>query len=268
VDFNNFTYELSLEKEIEKYRNILLGLLHPAGMKVLGRYYLNGANSHNFTSTSASSTGHTLSYYTGNPGSSATMTADFVNQSNNIVKFTGLSGANLPTFIAPGNTLKMTNANGDIVYAEVTGSIDGTANTVTLKDNVWLTFANVAYAIGNSGSSIINISSLTNSYNVVNNGNYSNTAYPLRDIVRAGDKVLLANNTSRQVANVDYSRSIIYLTTTLSANSGNSLLSVNRTFTTSNVIIYGPLGIQYIPELTTEDGRTLITEDGNILLLG
>jgi uncharacterized protein (DUF4213/DUF364 family) len=34
------------------------------------------------------------------------------------------------------------------------------------------------------------------------------------------------------------------------------------------VIIYGPVGLQYYPELTTESGITIITEDGKIILLG
>ena len=33
-------YQITLEKEIAKYRETLLSLLHPSGMKVLGRYAL------------------------------------------------------------------------------------------------------------------------------------------------------------------------------------------------------------------------------------
>jgi hypothetical protein len=36
-DFNNFTYILSVEKEITKYRKIIYDLLHPAGAKVIGQ---------------------------------------------------------------------------------------------------------------------------------------------------------------------------------------------------------------------------------------
>ena len=38
--YNNYTYQITVEKEIQKYRDILLGLLHPTGMQVLGRYAL------------------------------------------------------------------------------------------------------------------------------------------------------------------------------------------------------------------------------------
>ena len=51
--YNNFTYQITVEKEISKYRDILLNLLHPSGMKVLGRYVLKSNAS--FTSTAYTS---------------------------------------------------------------------------------------------------------------------------------------------------------------------------------------------------------------------
>jgi hypothetical protein len=69
------------------------------------------------------------------------------------------------------------------------------------------------------------------------------------------------------VSNVDYINNKIYVPTNFAANS-NSYLTVNRTFIATDVKIYGPTGVQYIPELTTESGDTLLTENGNIILLG
>jgi hypothetical protein len=34
------------------------------------------------------------------------------------------------------------------------------------------------------------------------------------------------------------------------------------------VIIYGPLGLQYFPELITESGQTITTENDEIILIG
>jgi hypothetical protein len=54
----------------------------------------------------------------------------------------------------------------------------------------------------------------------------------------------------------------------------NSYIAVKRTFIANSTIssnqikIYGSAGLPYIPELTTEDGDTLITEDGKTILLG
>ena len=140
-------------------------------------------------------------------------------------------------------------------------------NNVILRDNVWLTYANVAYVRANSGSNVINISSLTGSYDIVNGGAYSNTSYPLKDIVFAGDKVLVANNTEKTVQSVDYVQSTITLTTNLTANA-NSLMSVQRTVTATDVVIYGPVGLQYFTEIVTQDGNTLTTQDDQIILIG
>jgi len=137
-----------------------------------------------------------------------------------------------------------------------------------------LTYANVAFVSGNSGSNVINITSLTNAYNIVNNGQYSNTAYPIKDIVYVGDSVLVDNNTSKIVQSVDFENDRIYLTSNLTSNVGNSLMAVNRTFVANTalnsrqIFIYGAVGQVYVPELTTEDGFTITTEDDRTLLLG
>lgn len=265
--YNNYTYELTLEKEISKYRNTLLDLLHPTGTRVLGRYALKSNSALNLSADSLLEEGHTLGYYTGDPGSYATMTSSWTNQSNNIVEFHALVGANLEQIIVPGDSITLTTTDGFKVHSEVV-SVSGTpANTVTLTDNTWLTFANVAYVAANSGNTVINISSLTGSYDIINNGNYSNTAYPLMDIVFAGDKILVANNTEKTVSSVNYVQGTITLTSPLTS-SVNSLMSVMRTVSTNDVTIQGFVGIVFYPELTTEDGTIITTEDGKVILLG
>ena len=267
--YNNYTYRITLEKEIAQYRDTLLNLLHPTGMKVLGRYALNSNTSVDYTASSLLENGHTLGYYTVNPGSYATMVTDFTNQSNNIIKFYGLSVANLQEIIIPGDIVTLTTTDGFKVHSQViTVSIgNNDANSVLVTDNTWLTFANVAYITANAGSNVINITSLTGSYDIINNGSYSNTAYPLKDIVYAGDKVLVANNTERTVQSVDYVGGTITLASVLT-NVANSLMSVNRTVSTSDVRIDGFEGLVFYPELLTQSGQILTTEDGNILLIG
>jgi hypothetical protein len=268
--YNNFTYELTVEKEIAKYRDVLLNLLHPTGMKVVGRFAMK-SNSHiDYHGLEALYTGKTLSNYTGYPGSSVTMVSDFTHPSNNIIKFNDLAGANLAGFLFSNSIIEVTPTNGPNIRSELI-SFSTVSNTVVLKTNTWLTFANVAFVSSNTHSNVINIKSLTNSYNIVNNGNYSNTSYPLKDIVYAGDKILIGSNTSnsRVVSSVDYENGIIYLTSNSSLTSTNTLLSVNRTLSAQTAVrIYGPLGQQYIPQLTTENGDILTTEAGQIILLG
>lgn len=265
--YNNFTYIITVEKEIAKYRETLLNLLHPAGMKMLGRYALKcNTEVFNITSVEAINKGYTLQHFTGYAGSSVTMTTDFVNKSNNIVQFNYLVGANLADFITNQNSLEIKPTNGPYIKCEV-DSVDPVANTVTLRNNTWLTFANVAYTQASANTNTINIISVTNSYDIINNGEYSNTAYKIKDIVYAGDYVSIQNNSPLLVTNVDYLNSVLYVSGNVSSNS-NGLMAVKRTLDTTDIKIWGPEGLQYIPELTTEDGYTLTTEAGVVIILG
>jgi len=83
----------------------------------------------------------------------------------------------------------------------------------------------------------------------------------------AGDKVLVANNTEKTVQSVDWEGGTVTLTTNL-ANTVNSLMSVQRTVSTTDVIIYGPIGLISVPELVTQNNETIITQDNDILLIG
>lgn len=231
-NYNNFTYQITVEKEISKYRKALLDLLHPTGMKVIGRYPLKSNAAIDFGITDFMNTGNVLSYFTSSYNSGLTMVTDFTNQSNNIIKFNNLYGANLETFITTNSSIQITSVNNHYISSEVI-AINNSANTVTLKDNVWLTFANVAQITANASSNVVHVSYLTNSYDVINNGKYSNANYPLLDIVRVGDNILVANNTSKTVSDINYANSTIYLSTNLT-NTVNSLMSVARTFTANS----------------------------------
>ena len=265
--YNNYTYQITLEKEIAKYRDTLLNLVHPTGMQVIGRYAMKSNSLLDFTNTNFLNTGYSLGYYTGDQGSYVTMSSTWDNASNNIVNFKSLVGAKLSTFLFANSSLVMTLSNGFKISSEVVNVHSNGANTALLKDNVWLTYANVAYVHANSGSNVINISSLTGSYDIVNGNAYSNTAYPLKDIVFAGDKVLVANNTEKTVQSVDYVQGTVTLTTNLSSNA-NSLMSVQRTVSTTDVMIYGSVGLRYHAELLTQSGYNITSQDDNLILIG
>ena len=98
-NFNNYTYQITLEKEIDKYRTTLLNLVHPTGMKVIGRYALKSNSEYDFAFSDFMEQGAPLYFHTGNTSSNATMTSTFTNQSNNIIKLDNLNGANIKTFI-------------------------------------------------------------------------------------------------------------------------------------------------------------------------
>ena len=48
-DYNNFTYQITVEKAISDYRNTLLNLLHPSGIKLIGRFALKSNSTALFT---------------------------------------------------------------------------------------------------------------------------------------------------------------------------------------------------------------------------
>jgi len=269
TEYNNYTYEITLEKEIAKYRNTLLELLHPAGMQVIGRFAMKGNAAFKHTGTGLLDTAHTLGYYTGETGSYVTMTSSPSSPSSNIVYFNALAGANLQNIVTPGDSLLITTSGGFQIYATANTVFDGSSNTVTLMEQPWLTFANVAYISANANSSIINILGVTGSYDIVNNGNYSNTAYPMKDVVYPGDLITIGSNTFQfLVTGVNAVQGLLYLGSNVASNISNSLITVTRTINTNNVQIFGAVGEVYFPEITDEHGNIITTESGNIILLG
>jgi hypothetical protein len=273
VDYNNYTYQITLEKEIEKYRSALLNLLHPTGMKVRGRYAMKSNGSMQTHIVEALQTGRLLYDSTKANASNVLMTNsnDFTVPSTNIIKMYNLgTGVNIANIFFANSTISFTTANGRQFTSQV-NTINYSANTITVKDNVWLTFANVANVSGSAGQSTINISTVyTSSYNIINNGNYTQANNPLADIIVVGDYVKLnnvvyvvnsLNTTNNIITSITLNNNLSYATT------GN--LTVNRVLsaTAQYVKIFGPFGQQYIPQLTDELGNILTTESGSAILI-
>jgi hypothetical protein len=272
-NYNNFTYQITVDKEIAKYREALLSLLHPAGTKVIGRYALKSNNALDLHILDSAFQAHTLYFYTNTAAANAVIRTDFANLSSNVITFYNLgTGVNIANFIFANSTISLGPTNGPNVHSEIT-SIDPATNTITIAANTWLTFPNVANISAVSSCTTINILSLTGTYDIINNGVYSNTAYPLKDIIFVGDQVRV-NGAIRTVSSINYETGNIVLSSAVTANAGANL-SVARTFSAGGdinkqhqVIIYGPLGLQYYPELITESGETITTENDEILLIG
>jgi hypothetical protein len=273
--FNNFTYEIIVEKSIQSYKDILLNLLHPSGARAIGKYRMRSNGEIQAHMTSALSQGQTLYYYTNDASANVQMVTDFNQKYTNIMKLNNIgTGTNIATFILPNTFIRLTPTIGPNIYSKITG-VDYLSNTVSIEEKTILTFSSVAKVRANASSNTINITELTNTYNIINNGVYSNTAYPLKDIVYIGDRILIPNNTVRTVRNIDFANNTLTVSSPLTANS-NGYMTVRRaTFVAGGtidradqIIFYGPVGVQYFPELATEDGRLLTTEDGRIIILG
>lgn len=272
--YNNYTYQITVQKEIAKYREVLMNLLHPTGMKLIGRYALKSNSSMNFTAQQATANGYSLNFYTGvNPY--ATMYSDFTNKSNNIVQFNNMpggSGVKLSDFMFENSTrLVLYSTIGNNVEGLVI-NVNDAANTVTLDTNTWLSFGNVIVAEATAGSNTINTHTFTANSWIANNRIYE-AQHPLQYIVYEGDTILL-NGETKVVKSVNYIANTITLTTNMTSDA-NTYLSVSRTFranTTTNydqIRVYGPIGLPYVnPQLLTETGEVLTTEDGVTILVG
>jgi hypothetical protein len=270
-NYNNFTYDLTVQKSFDAYKDALYKLLHPAGTKVIPINALKSSATLNVNSESFESNSLPLSYYTGTAGSNATVYATFTNPSNNIVKFDALSGANIATFINVNSTISATSTNGPNIFSKVV-SVNYTSNTVTLKDNVFLSFANVAYANVVSSNNGINITSVTNQYDVINNGEYSNTENKLEDIVFIGDSIRVYSNSINDytgtVTYVSYSNNVIFVSPAPSFTANSANVWIRRNLVSTNIKIYNSFGEAGTPYLTTQAGDVLITENNQVITLG
>jgi len=249
-------------------------------MQVFGRYLLKSNTSITKTVEKALQTGFTLYYYTNEAAANAVMKADYYSGNNkfalgsNIIKFNNIGGGtNIADFIFANSIVILSSQTGPNVKSDIV-SIDPTNNQITITSTSMLSYANVARGNGTANSNTINITEITGTYDLINNGLYSNTSNHLRDIMFAGDRLLIANNPPLEIQSINYDTKVVTLKTSLS-NTANSLITVSRTFTAGGTVpkqneikILGPQGIQYFPELITESGNTITTEGGSIILLG
>ena len=269
-EYNNFTYQLVVQKSFDAYKDILNKLLHPSGTKIVPVNALKSQENIVLHRESFESNSSTLAHYTGSAGSNATIYSTFTNPSNNIIKFDSLAGANLSAIMNVGSILSLTQDYGPNVYSEVI-SVNSSSNTAVIKDNVFLSFANVVTANVMSSNNRINILGLTGQYDIINNGEYSNIANPVRDIVFIGDRIRVvsgSNEFNGTVSYISYSNNVIFANTTLSFTSNTANVSIGRTLSTVHVDIYNTLGTVFYPELLTQDNRSITTQDGSILILG
>ena len=242
TDYNNYTYQLTVEKEIAKYRDILLNLLHPTGMNMIGVYAVKSNNAIDIDVTSKEKSGETLFHYTGSSTSNGVMNIPFTTYlsntySTNIIQLTGLGGVNIAN-IATVNTntyINLVSNHGSITSGKIIG-VNTVSNTITMDSNTWLTYGNVATITATSGTNIINIKAITNSYNVINNGHYSNTADPLLDIVFIGDYVQVSNNPAQIVTNINYVSGTITVQNNWTSNA-TGYMTVNRNFVANSTSV-------------------------------
>ena len=143
--YNNFTYEITVQKEIAKYRDILLNLLHPSGMKALGRYSLRSNTNFTSTGNTSLSIAYPLSHYTGSQSSLVTMNPSGNTGYSNVIIFSAMNGIRILNTVRPNTIISFTTLTGNVITSDVASS-NSQSNTVTFVDSTWLTGALTANA--------------------------------------------------------------------------------------------------------------------------
>jgi hypothetical protein len=264
-DYNNYTYVLSTEQAIKTYRDLVLNLLHPSGMRLRGRNLIKTGAIFNSSVTDNFQKGNTLAYVAGSAAyATLQVPVGTTTTSNNIIKFTNVISGNIGNTIFANDLIKFSATNKINAYSVIT-QVDWANNQVYMTDNVFLTFANVAYASVNATSNIININTMTGQFD----GNFGvfGPITPSNNIIFVGDSVSFNGVTYYTVTKVFANGNFSINNSTLGPIA-NTLISVNKNANTQSVMIYGDVGLYEYPQLTTEDGYSLLTESGNYLLIG
>jgi hypothetical protein len=262
LDYNNYTYVLSVEKALKTYKDLILNLLHPAGSKLIGRNLLRSSNSFNLGTETGHQKGYTLEYVA---GGAAYLTLE-VNTatdiiSTNIIKVNNVISGNIGNTIFANDYIKFDSSNNVKVYSLIT-DVDYVNNELTIDDNVFLTFANVGFGYANASSNVINITSVTGQYD----GNFDRPT-PANNIIYAGDSVSLNGGPYYTVTRV-FANGNISVANSSFGPSGNSRITVNKNANTQTAFIYGQVFVYDYPLLATEAGNEITTEQGTYLIIG
>ena len=262
-NYNKYTYVLSTTQALAKYKELILNLVHPSGTRLIGRNLLKAANSFIFTSSEAFQNGYPLSYVA---GSAAYATLSVISTSstisNNIIKLTNVISGNIGNTIFANGIIEFTATNNIRAYSTIT-NVYWSNNQIYMQDNVFLTFANVAFASIGSSSNVININTLTGQYD----GNFRELANS-NSIFFVGDTISLNNGGTFYTITKRFANGNFSINNSSLGPIANTRITVNKNANTQSVIIYGDVGLYNTPELITEDGYSLLTESGLFILIG
>jgi hypothetical protein len=262
-NYNKYTYVLSTTQALAKYKELVLNLVHPSGTRLIGRNLLKAANSFIFTSSEAFQNGYPLSYAA---GSAAYATLSVISTSstisNNIIKLTNVIAGNIGNTIFANDFIEFTATNNIRAYSTIT-NVDWSNNQIYMQDNVFLTFANVAFASISSSSNVININTLTGQYN----GNFRDLT-PANNIFFVGDTISLNNGGTFYTITKRFANGNFSINNSSLGPIANTRITVNKNANTQSVMIYGEIGQYDTPQLVTENGESLMTENDLFILIG
>jgi len=261
-DYNNFTYILSVEKSVSAYRDLLLNLLHPAGMRMRPRNLLRTSNSFSMDSEVNFQVGYHMDTFAG-PSALGRIEINTASSaiSTNIIRFVNTVAANIGNTVFANDVVEFSANNKLNAYSVIT-NVDYANNKITIQDNVFVVFANVAVGSANASSNVINIVSVTGQYD----GKFTDKT-PANNIIFVGDSVSLNGGPYYTVQQV-FSNGNIKVANSSFGPINNALITVNKSANTDYVMVYGVIGQYEYPQLLTENGLILTTESSSYILAG
>jgi len=256
--YNNYTYILQVEAALAKYKQTALAFLHPSGMNYQAYNVLRNEESYNLGMSSEELSIQSLRYLL--DGSAGAFYANAT--SPNIITTYNTTGANLANVVFANSYLTVYTQGGRDFYSQVTGV---TANTITLMDNWNYLVPNVVTATVSANSNTINITGLTDSWNIAT----GNTVGRFSDFMYINDSVSFDGVYYTKITHVDQADqgTTIKVTHTYpTAQTG--FLNFKQNTNSSNIWVSGIVAVPEVTDIITEFGLPLTTEDGNILILG
>lgn len=250
--FNFYSYFLLAEKSFADFKDAIYGVLHPAGKQVIP--YNLVERSASIETNAISKVPTILSFNT--LYSSPTAYGVF-EEPNKFVIYNSPAGVITEDNFPEGYYLRLISSNQETFVSQI-DSVDSANDVIYFKDSMFLELPNVAYGYTSSNSAIV--TSLTGTYDLINNGEYSNTSNYLYDIVYANDSILIANNSYLTIDVIDYSNRIIYANTdfNVSGNTDNpNLITIKRTFicNSDSILLVSP------PQYVSSNGDFVAIED-------
>ena len=262
LDYNSFTYVLSVEQALKTYKDLVLNLVHPSGMNLKGRYLLNGSNSFNMITEDSFQRGQHISDVVG-PSAYATIDSNTTSMelSTNVIHFTNIISSNIAQTIFVSDIVEFTASNNLRAYSTIT-NVDYANNQIYLQDSVFVLFPNVAVGYATASSNVINIASVTGQFD----GKFDSLT-AANTFISIGDRVSLNGGPFYTVQQI-FANGNIKVANSSFGPIQNALITLDKSANTQSLMIYGVVGAYEYAELQTENGYILITETGTTILAG
>ena len=243
--YNSSTYFLSSEKDYDSYKEVVFGLTHPLGSRLVPRNLLR--------STTDCQTNSSSHFYIGTPN---TVSIEIVTSPNNLIQFSDkyLVSSNL-SYFSENDSIFIETQNDMNVYSTIT-NIDEANSIFTLLQPKQYKFSNLY-----SGFADSNTVTITQEH-------YPETKYGVNTFIYVGDSIRLSGNDYPIINRIDNTLQFIddielisgitrtFISRASSANYINSNGSIQTAAIDTARYSYDPFNLLVDPKLLLEPSST------------